>query len=45
MLHRLHFMSSSFQNYLDKSVVRQFIQLRADFRFIKNTNYLKSIME
>ncbi|XP_014093242.3 exocyst complex component 5 [Bactrocera oleae] len=32
-------------NYLDKSVVRQFIQLRADFRFIKNTNYLKGIME
>uniref|UniRef100_A0A1A9X184 Exocyst complex component 5 n=1 Tax=Glossina brevipalpis TaxID=37001 RepID=A0A1A9X184_9MUSC len=32
-------------NYLDKSVVRQFIQLRADFRFIKNTNYLKGIIE
>ncbi|XP_030370094.1 exocyst complex component 5 [Scaptodrosophila lebanonensis] len=32
-------------NYLDKSVVRQFIQLRTDFRFIKNTNYLKGIIE
>ncbi|XP_017143854.1 exocyst complex component 5 [Drosophila miranda] len=32
-------------NYLDKSVVRQFIQLRTDFRVIKNTNYLKGIIE
>ncbi|EDV53911.1 exocyst complex component 5 [Drosophila erecta] len=32
-------------NYLDKSVVRQFIQLRTDFRIIKNTNYLKGIIE
>uniref|UniRef100_A0A1A9VR06 Exocyst complex component 5 n=1 Tax=Glossina austeni TaxID=7395 RepID=A0A1A9VR06_GLOAU len=32
-------------NYLDKSVVRQFIQLRADFRLIKNTNYIKGILE
>ncbi|XP_037815141.1 exocyst complex component 5 [Lucilia sericata] len=32
-------------NYLDKSVVRQFIQLRADFRDIKNTNNLKGIIE
>lgn len=32
-------------NYLDKSVVRQFIQLRGDFRAIKTTNYLKGIIE
>ncbi|XP_073818578.1 exocyst complex component Sec10 [Musca autumnalis] len=32
-------------NYLDKSVVRQFIQLRADFRDIKNTNNLRGIIE
>lgn len=32
-------------NYLDKSVVRQFIQLRADFRDIKNSNNLKGIIE
>ncbi|XP_055906878.1 exocyst complex component 5 [Eupeodes corollae] len=33
-------------NYLDKSVVRQFIQLRGDIKYLKtNTTYLKEIME
>uniref|UniRef100_A0A1A9UCM5 Exocyst complex component Sec10-like alpha-helical bundle domain-containing protein n=1 Tax=Glossina austeni TaxID=7395 RepID=A0A1A9UCM5_GLOAU len=31
----------SSMNYLDKPVVRQFMQLRSDFRLIKNTNYIK----
>ncbi|XP_055376751.1 exocyst complex component 5 [Condylostylus longicornis] len=32
-------------NNLDKSVIRQFIQLRGDFRAIKTANYLKGIIE
>lgn len=34
-----------FQNYLDKSVVLNFIQLRSDYKTIKITNSLKGISE
>lgn len=33
------------QNYLDKSVVLNFIQLRSDYKTIKITNALKGISE
>uniref|UniRef100_A0A1A9UZA5 Exocyst complex component Sec10-like alpha-helical bundle domain-containing protein n=1 Tax=Glossina austeni TaxID=7395 RepID=A0A1A9UZA5_GLOAU len=41
----LHAICNLLVNYLDKSVVRQFIRLRADFRLITNTNYIKGILE
>lgn len=35
----------SFQNYLDKSVVLNFIQLRSDYKTIKISNSLKGISD
>lgn len=38
-------LSIKLQNYLDKSVVLNFIQLRSDYKTIKITNSLKGISE